>query len=31
VTLPEGWLKDREMSDEWREMIAQAELSVSGG
>ncbi len=31
VSLPEGWLDDRELSDEWRLSLAQAELSVSGG
>nr|WP_052338004.1 tRNA dihydrouridine synthase DusB [Intrasporangium calvum] len=31
VVLPEGWLDSRELSDEHRRVVAQAELSVSGG
>ncbi len=31
VALPERWLESRELSDEHRRTIAQAELSVSGG
>jgi len=29
--LPEGWLDSRELSDEFRAKLAEAELSVSGG
>jgi nifR3 family TIM-barrel protein len=31
VVLPEGWLESRELSESQRAMVAQAELSVSGG
>ncbi len=31
VALPEGWLESRELSDSARAVVAQAELSVSGG
>ena len=31
VSLPDGWLDNREMSEKWLEVIRQAELSVSGG
>src|SRR6478672_8917377 len=31
VALPERWLESRELDDEAREAVAQAELSVSGG
>jgi hypothetical protein len=31
VALPEGWLESRELSDSARSVVAQAELSVSGG
>ncbi len=30
-SVPEGWLDSRELSDEWRARLAEAELSVSGG
>ncbi len=29
--VPEGWLDSRELTDEWRAKLAEAELSVSGG
>jgi nifR3 family TIM-barrel protein len=31
VALPDGWLDSREITEEHRRMIAEAELSVSGG
>ena len=31
VTLPDGWLDDRSMSDDWLQMVREAEISVSGG
>ena len=31
VALPEGWLRSRDLSDQQRAQIAEAELSVSGG
>jgi len=31
VILPQGWLDSRELSEQQREVVAQAELSVSGG
>jgi hypothetical protein len=31
VALPDGWLRSRELSDEHRRAVAEAELSVSGG
>jgi len=30
-TCPEGWLDSRDLSDEWRARILEAELEVSGG
>jgi GH18 family chitinase len=29
--LPEGWLDSRELSDEFRKKLEEAELSISGG
>jgi hypothetical protein len=31
VALPEGWLDSQELSEQHREAVAEAELSVSGG
>jgi nifR3 family TIM-barrel protein len=31
VSLPEGWLASRDLSDDFRRALAEAELSVSGG
>jgi len=30
-SVPEGWLDSRELTDEWRVKLSEAELSVSGG
>ena len=29
--VPEGWLDSRDLTDEWRDKLNEAELSVSGG